>query len=510
MRNTAQPSRSQSGATICGRPHLVRLGLVAHSSLVAPSSTTDKLEVYPPQAAPEATRACPTFAPMISRVRGETGSLLVTAALSSAVIGILIGGMLTFISTEYEFEVRGHRWTQALHLGEAGVELAFAEFNNYYLTGQGGFANERGWYYAGSGQYYRYIPNYYNANGERVGYIYSYVNGVGSASPYLFAYGGCTTIPDGPIVYRAIEARLKNSARFPCAMVAKQTIDMNGNNVTTDSYDSTDPAKSTNGQFDSAKRQANGDIASNDTVTNTVDLALGNANIYGRVLLRPSGSVTMGPNGSIGPTLVEASRATSVAQAQANGWVRNDFQVDIPDVTLPTGATTWPAMPATATISSGDYKASSIGGSRTITGSVRLYLTGNSAFTGNEGITVASNSTLVIYTAGSFDIGGNGVVNQNGKPINCQIYGLNTCTDIKYSGNAVYTGTIYAPYAALAIKGGGSAGEVAGSFVAKSFTMTGTTVFHYDEMLLRQGPGVSYNINSWKSYRWTGNQWVSD
>jgi hypothetical protein len=285
---------------------------------------------------------------------------------------------------------------------------------------------------------------------------------------------------------------------------------MNGQNVTTDSYDSTDPSKSTDGQFDSAKRQANGDIASNDTVTNTVDVLIGNADIYGRVLLSPSGSVTMGPNGSIGPTLVEANRAATVAAAKANGWLRNDFQVDIPDVVLPTGATTWPAMPATATITAGDYKAASISGTRTISGNVRLYLTGNTKLTGGEGITVSSNSTLVIYTKGSFDIAGNGVVNETARPINCQVYGLNACTDVKYSGNAIYSGTIYAPYAALSIKGGGSAGEVCGSFVAKSFTMTGGTIFHYDEMLATQGPGASFNINSWKSYRWTGNQWVSD
>jgi choice-of-anchor A domain-containing protein len=130
--------------------------------------------------------------------------------------------------------------------------------------------------------------------------------------------------------------------------------------------------------------------------------------------------------------------------------------------------------------------------------------------TGNEGITIASNSTAIFYTAGSFDIAGKGMVNNGGRPINCQVYGLTTCTSVKYSGNAIYNGTIYAPSADLQIKGGGSAGEVCGAFVAKSLTMTGGTVFHYDEYLGKQGPGSSFNINSWKSYRWTGSYWAAD
>jgi choice-of-anchor A domain-containing protein len=102
------------------------------------------------------------------------------------------------------------------------------------------------------------------------------------------------------------------------------------------------------------------------------------------------------------------------------------------------------------------------------------------------------------------------MVNNGGRPINCQVYGLTTCTSVKYSGNAIYNGTIYAPSADLQIKGGGSAGEVCGAFVAKSLTMTGGTVFHYDEYLGKQGPGSSFNINSWKSYRWTGSYWAAD
>ncbi|MCX7915585.1 MAG: hypothetical protein N3A53_04700, partial [Verrucomicrobiae bacterium] len=342
--------------------------------------------------------------------------------------------------------------------------------------------------------------------------VYAYVYGVGSANPYLFAYGGCPTTPRGPIVYRAVECRLANSARFPAAMVAKQKIDMNGNSVTTDSYNSTDPTKSTGGAYDPAKRQPNGDIASNDTVTNTVDIAIGNANIYGQVLVSPSGAVTMGPNGSIGPTLVEAERARTISAAQSNGWLRNDFQVDIPDVVLPSGASSWPALPSTGTITSGDYKGTSINSSRIISGKVRIYLTGSRQsikLTGNQSITIMPGSSLIVYTDGDVDIAGNGVINDSVTPINCQFYGVNT-TSFKIAGNGVFVGCVYAPNADLQIQGGGTNGDMAGAIVAKSITMTGTTNFHYDESLREVGPGASYDIASWKSYRWTGGGWVAD
>jgi hypothetical protein len=468
---------------------------------------------------PAARRAAATPATLL-RARSERGSLLVTAAITSAVIGILIGGMLTFISTEYEFEVRGHRWNQALNLAEAGVELAFAEFNNYYLTGQGGFASTRGWTYEGSGRYERYIPNYYSATGERIGYIYSYVNGVGTANPYLFAYGGCTTIPDGPVVYRAVEARLTTNSRFPAAMVAKRKIDLSANNCYVDSYDSTDPAKSTGFQYDAAKKQPHGDVASNDTITNTVDITIGNADIYGQALVGPNGGVTFGSGGSVGETFTVALRADTVEEALGSGFLRKDFQVDIPDARAPTGAATWPSLGTVnvaTTITGGDYKLDAInmsgsdGKILTITGDVRLYVTGIIDLTGNASIKISSNSSLRVYAAGaSARVTGNGVVNQALTPIKCQFYGLPTCTSFELSGNGQWVGTVYAPQAAMTMNGGGSAGDMSGAIVADTIRLNGGTQFHYDESLARNGPNSSFDINSWKSYRWTGDQWVSD
>lgn len=444
------------------------------------------------------------------------GSVLISAAVAASVLAILIGGFLTFISNEYALNLRSHVWTQSLHLAEAGVDVAFAEFNYYYAKGSNSFTSGRGWSWYGGSDYLRTVSSLHDNNGKNLGAMYSYVHSVGTSSPWVSGYGNCATTPRGPTVWRRVDVVLKGSYLFPAGMVAKHKIDMNGNNVTTDSYDSTDASKSTNKQYDSTKKQPNGDIASNDTVTNTVDVTVGNANIHGKVLLSPSGSVTMGPNGEIGPMFTGA--ATTVADAQAAGYLRNDFQVDVPDTSVPAGASSWTALPSTGTITSGDYKGTTITSAKVINGNVRIYLTGDSQsikLSGSgDGITILPNSSLTVYFTGSVDLTGNGLINTNAfsSPIKAQFYGTSTATDVKIAGNAQFVGVMYAPYAAIAMKGGGSSGAISGSVVGDNITLTGGTNFHYDESLRKTGPGNGYNMASWKSYRYdaTPGTWVSD
>jgi hypothetical protein len=447
--------------------------------------------------------------------RDQSGSMLITASVAAAIIAIIIGSILAYLGNEYAFNMRSHRWTQALSLAEAGVEMGFAEFNNYYLVGSNGFSSARGWYNGGGGTYYRWVSSYTNGAGVVDGSVYAYVNGVGSAHPYLFAYGYCSTTPRGPVVYRAVECQLFRNSMFPAGMVAKGSINMNGNNVTTDSYDSTDLAKSTNSQYDASKRQANGDIATNNSIINS-DVSLGNANIHGTVATGASGSVSMGPNGTIGPTF--SNPATTVAQAQSSGWVRNDFAVDIPDVNLPSGASSWSSQGSLGnkTLSGGTYKATDItlkgNDTLTINGNVSIYITGSKAIAmgGNGKIVVSNGATLTIYSAGDMSIAGNGIVNNSTSDMNVQLYGLPTCTSVSLQGNGNWSGIVYAPEAAFSMGGGGSSGQFSGGVVANTIDMNGEVVFHYDEALRNTFGGGAYNVASWKSYRWTGSYWASD
>src|SRR3989442_14552997 len=93
---------------------------------------------------------------------------------------------------------------------------------------------------------------------------------------------------------------MTTSSRYRVGMMSKNLLDMKGSNFYSDSYDSTDPTKSTSGLYDITKRQANGDIATDDTVVNSINMAA--VTIYGKVSTGPNGTVTMGSGGSVGAT----------------------------------------------------------------------------------------------------------------------------------------------------------------------------------------------------------------
>jgi hypothetical protein len=77
-------------------------------------------------------------------------------------------------------------------------------------------------------------------------------------------------------------------------------------------------------------------------------------------------------------------------------------------------------------------------------------------------------------------------------------YGTTNNTSISLSGNANFTGTIYAPEAHVSMGGGGSGvyGFV-GALVAKSVSMHGHFNFHYDEALALHGPVGGFVAKSW-------------
>jgi hypothetical protein len=453
------------------------------------------------------------------RDQSNCGSALVAAAVSAGILAIVVAALLTYLTDEANLNYRSHRWTQTLHLAEAGIDLAFAEFNYQYFQGGNGFQSDRGWSGSG-GVYTKTVTGLTDTDGASVGDITLTVSGVGGTSPQITAVGTCAGAPRGPSVSRAVRVTLASSSMYPVALMSKNQINLNGNNIYTDSFDSSDPNKSSSGLYDSNKRQANGDIASNDVLINTVNI--GNADVYGNVFTGPGGTVAMGANGSVGPTFVDDDRADTVAEGEAAGSIRHDFSVDVPEVTLPTGATSWPNPSAgstinnTATITAGDYKVGSIdlAGTKTLTiqgpGTVRLYVTGNTSVAGNAAVSITGGATLIVYAAGSMAVGGNGISNASGKSENNQFYGLPSSTSWSISGNGQWVGTIYAPQADVTMNGGGSAGDMSGAVVAKSITLNGHVKFHYDEYL-RDSPtfGSSYLVASWEELKSVNGSWVA-
>jgi hypothetical protein len=174
-----------------------------------------------------------------------------------------------------------------------------------------------------------WVPGALNLNPiiESKGYVPMPVQ-VASAQNWMFA---SVSVPDATRNYigRGVRAATSKDYLFTKALVAKGQIDMKGNNVTTDSFDSSDPNYSTNGLYTSAKRKANGDVATNSQLTNSLNV--GNANIYGKISTGPNGSADIGANGIVGDMAWHAAGNTGVE----SGYSANDMNVSLQDVKVP-------------------------------------------------------------------------------------------------------------------------------------------------------------------------------
>jgi hypothetical protein len=301
---------------------------------------------------------------------------------------------------------------------------------------------------------------------------------------------------------RTVRVTAGSLGLFRKGMVAKGTIDMSGNNLMTDSFDSRDAAHSTNGRYDPAKAKDNGDIGSNLTVANSIKV--GNANVYGHASTGPGGSVAVGANGAVG------SRAWQNAgnRGLQPGWVTSDMNVSFPDVTAPFTSGSTPTSGTvdgtnyTYVFGNGNYLMSSLslsGQSKVcVNGNAVVYVTGDVSLAGKSIIYICTNATLNLYVGGAASLAGNGVGNPNASATNFFYWGLNSNTSLSLSGNAAFTGLIYAPYAAFTLGGGGNDPyDFVGASVTGSVSLTGHYNFHYDESLADLNSNGSFVITSW-------------
>ena len=470
----------------------------------------------------------------------ETGSVLLWTVITITVLSLFAAEVIRTVSTKYQHALQTSTWQEALHAAESGIDLAIMELrkslypapngawdawndipgNNvasYSLTTvpNSGLAGTpmiievnvdapnqlidpaNGW------QYYRIrttgtmpltgpprtTDNKQDTRLRRLSLRWErFTNGVLSSHPL-----------SSPQVARHVEAIVRPVSSFNNAIMSVGVVDLTNQNIVIDSYDSRDPGKSTNGLYDAAKRQQNGDIATDGQL-----IEAGNAHIYGDV----------------------ATNAGTVSgAANITGIERTDFYQE----PIPVGAPSWSsfnATPATitntttlnASSTSGSavsrYRVSTISlqGGKTLTLSgnpdgspthIEIYVTGDIDVSGTGQITVEPGVSAKIYFAGNVDVTGNGILNSNNQPLDLQLFGIqpppgsSTSQHVSLGGNAQVSAAVYAPSYDVTVNGGSSHGHVYGSVVGKTVTMTGVTNLHYDEALGSGGLINNYKIVSW-------------
>ena len=270
------------------------------------------------------------------------GSVLLVTLVITGILGFTLASYLTMIGSQNRSVVRSQNWNASIPLAEAGVEEAIVHLNKNCLwsdiTRDPVNWNADGWVsFEGGIQMTRSLgSNYYTviiatnapySQTQPAIFSEGYVPAIlaRNTPETFFAAIGTQDQTQPKTVARKIRVRTSRNGLMTSGMTAKESIDFNGNGVTTDSFDSENPAYSTSGQYDPLKNKDNGDVSVNFGIIDT--LGIGNANIFGKVAVGPGGSISIGSNGQVGDKAWNATH-----QGIQPGHSRDDMNVSFPDV----------------------------------------------------------------------------------------------------------------------------------------------------------------------------------
>lgn len=449
---------------------------------------------------------------IIAKRRRQSGHMLLLSLAVAGVLGAALASYMAMAGAQNKSVVRSQHWNAALPMAEAGVEDAL-QLINKYVGGPNVFMITNWPNTASQDQYTLSSGSYYVWRKVDDGWYYSSVINPFSFTPTVRSIGYVLwNDPDrgSSWITREIHVKTRFEPLWSVAMAAVEHIDFAGNNILTDSFDSSDAYYSNPGKIgsypmgDNSKTKDNGDVVTDLTIINS--LSVGNAVIKGRAKTGPEGSVYIG-QGSVGSKKWVEGGNTGIEP----GWSADDMNVNFESVTNPAG--TW--LPPTELqmnqtingknyqyvfLNSGDYLIGKVtGGVYVQNANVRLFVTDDIQIAGQDEVRMI-NSTVHLYMSGqTCSVGGNGFINETGLAQNFLYFGLPSNTVINFGGNGTFVGAIYAPQAHFQLNGsGGSSYDFIGASVTRSVKINGNFNFHYDEALRKTGPARGYVPTSWK------------
>ena len=428
--------------------------------------------------------------PGIKEKDPDKGFVLLVSLIVTFVVGMVAAGLIGMTLQEYRLSMRSSAYSKALRAAESGVNLACEEFVRQINAG-------------GSLSGFSTNGVLTNTSGTVIS-SYAVSASVSGSDIYVITSTGRVSLA-GTTIPRAIKVSLQKAGKaspFKYGIMSKAALYMSGS-VMADSYDSTDPAKSTNGQYDPAKAGKNATLATLSTATPAVK-ADGGAQLSGIGVI----SVVQGATVDIAHWLYFP------------GIITHDAAQEMPDVSVPfflppSGAINvgpWPNQAQTITVSglqnmsvsNFDVTAS---GSLTISGAgtLRIYVDGQTTVSGSGKIQISPSPSTAdlkveIYANDSVNIAGSGLLNNTYRAANCSIWGTTNCTSIKVTGNSGYIGTIYAPAAEVDLSGSSAA---MGAFLGGAVKFTGNTRYYIDESLIGGSSSPASSAKPYKLISWT-------
>jgi len=404
------------------------------------------------------------------------------ALVVTGVVGLILMAYLSLIKTHGELTWRSQLWNSAMPMVEAGVEEAIA-----HITSSPDKWDTNNW--KSTGTYYWMKRDF--------GDGYYFVTVSNKSIPVITSKAYVRVPATSNYISRTVQVTLVSKAAVGPGLGARKTIDMNGNKLFVDSFDSTDPLHSdANGSYDATTRKAGATVASNLGIEDAV--SLGNADIYGRVATGPGGSVDSLKNSVVGSLPYHLLGLLRIE----SGHTSSDADLPFPPIAAPVMGKAPPVITSgkntTLVLSNDVYEIGSLKGNVTVYGKASLIVRTELDMGGNNAVTIAPGGHLDMYVYASKATFGPGSFNYSGggKAQNFFYYGMPSNTELDFNGNTTFVGVVYAPDAHVDMNGGGNGVNFLGSLMADSVKLNGTYRFHYDEGLAKLGsPG--FVISSW-------------
>ncbi len=282
------------------------------------------------------------------------------------------------------------------------------------------------------------------------------------------------------------------------ALAVQNAITMSGG-ASIDSFDPTDPTKSTSGAYDVTKRQDHADVATN-SIGSLSDL---NSNEVRGSAFCNGGSI-QDASGVIGPLFDNFS--TSIPPVTTPVW--GVINVTPSTIDNPAGGMTLVGGPSG---SPQNYKVSKLDiknvsnplilvphtpGQESY---VNIWVTGTTKVTATGYIEQQPGVHVTIYSEGAINFSGGGIRNQTGLAKNLQVFGVNPAagatSTMTVAASQPFIGVINAPAFDITMSG---SSDFIGAALGRSATLNGTG-YHYDESLadLTIGPPTRYEVASW-------------
>jgi hypothetical protein len=413
----------------------------------------------------------------------KQGSVLLFTMGFTVLCGIALGSYFMLASQEHRTVIRSQSWNSSLCMAEAGVDEALAQMN----ASPGNFS-ANGW---GGGS-----TNYGPVTRPLAGGSYA-VNITGGTTPTIYSTGSAWVADTSQQVSRRIKVTVSSQqmSPFTVALGAVTNINMNGNSLLTDSYNSQTNTMSTNGQYDPNKISTNGSVASEQGILN-----IGNQTVDGNVYLGPEASFQSKPNGTV------------------TGTIYYDYNVQFPPATLPStdnngNSISWLNPPGNSSahdFTTGGYYIVSDSGTITVEPGITVTLQVTAQSFAPSSITlkggITNSGSIIMYgnpnsPGGSVTLGGNASGGAIGnRPVNFIFFGLDNLASITFSGTSDFAGAVYAPKTTVTLNGGGHGYNISGSVIAGQATDNGHYYIHYDESLGNWvgGPNRGYIATSWQ------------